>query len=75
MPQVLDVAACPGDRQEHINIRSAPAIGASAYLLIPDNLRSAAPAIYAHHRHNFKLGKLRSWGWAAIKIRRLASSW
>jgi len=54
---VLDVAACPGYRQEHIKYQVSPGDWSYAYLLIPDNLRSAAPAIYAHHRHNFKLGK------------------
>ena len=57
MPQVLDVAACPGYRQEHIKYQVSPGDWSYAYLLIPDNLRSAAPAIYAHHRYNFKLGK------------------
>ncbi len=58
-PEVLDVAAGKGFRREHIKFQVSPGDWSYAYLLIPDNLTSAAPVVYAHHRHEnkFNLGK------------------
>jgi pimeloyl-ACP methyl ester carboxylesterase len=59
LPVVLDVQGCPGYRREHIKYQVSPGDWAFAYLLVPNELRSAAPVIYCHHDHNynFKLGK------------------
>lgn len=58
-PQILDVAAEKGYRREHVKYQVSPGDSSYAYLLIPNQLRAAAPVIYCHHRHNntFRLGK------------------
>jgi dienelactone hydrolase len=58
-PEVLDIESVNGFRREHIKYQVSPGDFSYAYLLIPDNLRRAAPTVYVHHRHqnNFGLGK------------------
>ncbi len=58
-PQVLDVAPCDGYRREHIKYQLSPGDWGYAYLLVPNNLTTAAPAIFVQHRHEnrFKIGK------------------
>src|SRR5579871_1382582 len=68
-PEVLDVVIGNGFRREHIKYQVSPGDWGYAYLLVPNNLRTAAPAIYAHHRHanNFKVGKSEIVGLAGDK--------
>jgi pimeloyl-ACP methyl ester carboxylesterase len=68
-PEVLDISAGDGFRREHVKFQVSPGDWSYAYLLIPNNLRAAAPVIYCHHRHanNFKLGKAEIVGLAGEK--------
>jgi hypothetical protein len=58
-PEVLDVVAGDGFRQEHIKFQVSPGDWSYAYLLIPDNLTAPTAALFCHHRYenNFKAGK------------------
>jgi dienelactone hydrolase len=55
--EVLEVEAQAGYRQERVRYQVSPGDYSYAYLLIPDNIRQPAPAVYIHHRHNFKQSK------------------
>src|SRR5579859_5270571 len=58
-PQILEVTPCDGYRREHIKYQVSPGDWSYAYLLIPNNLNAAVPAVFVQHRHEnrFKIGK------------------
>ncbi|MEP7289131.1 MAG: dienelactone hydrolase family protein [Chloroflexota bacterium] len=68
-PEVLDIEAGDGFRREHLKFQVSTGDVSYAYLLIPNDLRSATPTVYVHHRHNnsFKLGKSEVVGLAGDK--------
>lgn len=73
-PEVLDIVAGDGFRREHIKYQVSPGDYSYAYLLIPLNLRTSAPVVYVHHRHdnNFKLGKAEVVGLGGYKEHAIA---
>ena len=48
-PAVLAEVACDGYRRQHVRFRSEPDDAITAYLLIPDRVRSPAPGMIAVH--------------------------
>ncbi|HLY25316.1 MAG TPA: dienelactone hydrolase family protein [Aggregatilineales bacterium] len=58
-PQIIEVAQCEGYRREHVKYQVSPGDWGYAYLLVPNDLTSAVPAVVVLHRHEnrFKIGK------------------
>ncbi len=73
-PEVLEVVAGDGFRREKIKYQVSPNDWAYAYLLIPDVLKTAAPAIFVHHRRgaSWKVAKSEAAGISGDKDYALA---
>lgn len=74
LPEVIEVVPSEGFRREKIKYQVSSGDWAFAYLLIPDKLSSAAPALYVHHRGagSHALGKSEAVGLAGDKNYALA---